>query len=155
MTADSTPDDPKARLSADIVAALKAGEKVRLAALRFLAYQVKNREVELRRELTAEEVGEVATRDTKRRRESIEAFEAGGRQDLVDKERAELAALESYLPPSLSVEELDRLVEEAVAETGAATPAQMGQVMKALMPKVKGRADGAVVSARVRAQLGG
>jgi uncharacterized protein YqeY len=85
----------------------------------------------------------------------MEAFEKGGRAELVQKESAELAVLEAYLPAKLGDDELARLVDDAIAETGASSPKEMGQVMKALMPKVKGRADGAAVSAAVRARLGG
>ncbi|MGH2726647.1 MAG: GatB/YqeY domain-containing protein, partial [Actinomycetota bacterium] len=116
---------------------------------------VKNTEVEKRHELADDEVLEVITKEAKRRRESIEAFEQGGRDDLVAKESAELSVLESYLPARLGDDELAALVDEAIAETGASTPKQMGEVMKALIPKLRGRADGAQVSAVVKSKLGG
>jgi len=138
----------------DMREAMKAREPVRVGALRMLMAAVKNSEVEKLHELSDDEVLEVIAREAKRRRESIEAFEKGGRTDLVDKESGELAVLEAYLPEKLSDDELAGLVDQAIAETGASTPKQMGEVMKALMPKLRGRADGTQVSAMVRARLG-
>jgi len=138
----------------DMREAMKAREPVRVGALRMLMAAVKNTEVEKLHELSDDEVLEVIAREAKRRRESIEAFEKGGRTDLVDKESGELAVLEAYLPEKLSDDELAGLVDQAIAETGASTPKQMGEVMKALMPKLRGRADGTQVSAMVRARLG-
>jgi uncharacterized protein len=138
----------------DMREAMKAREQVRVGTLRMLMAAVKNTEVEKLHELSDDEVIEVISREAKRRRESIEAFEKGGRSDLVEKEAAELAVLEAYLPERLSDEELGALVDQAIAETGASTPKQMGEVMKALMPKLRGRADGAQVSALVKARLG-
>jgi uncharacterized protein YqeY len=138
----------------DMREAMKAREPVRVGALRMLMAAVKNTEVEKLHELSDDEVLEVIAREAKRRRESIEAFEKGGRTDLVEKESGELAVLEAYLPEKLSDDELATLVDQAIAETGASTPKQMGEVMKALMPKLRGRADGAQVSALVKARLG-
>lgn len=135
-------------------AAMKARDQARVSALRMLMTAVKNAEVERRHELSDEEAIEVVAKEAKRRRESIEMFRTGGRADLVDKESAELGVLESYLPAGLSEQEIRSLVDEAIAETGAASPKQMGEVMKALMPKVRGRADGTAVSAIVRERLG-
>lgn len=142
------------RIAEEMRASMKAREPARTSTLRMLMAAMKNTQVEKGHELDDEEVIEVIAREAKRRRESIEAFEKGGRAELVEKETAELAVLESYLPERLSDEELGALVDEAIAETGASTPKEMGQVMKAVMPKVKGRADGAAVSAMVRARLG-
>jgi uncharacterized protein len=138
----------------DMRDAMKAREQVRVGTLRMLMTAVKNTEVEKLHELSDDEVLEVIAREAKRRRESIEAFEKGGRTDLVEKENGELAVLEAYLPERLSDEELASLVDQAIAETGASTPKQMGEVMKALMPKLRGRAVGAQVSAMVKARLG-
>jgi uncharacterized protein YqeY len=135
--------------------AMKAREQARVVALRLLMTAVRNAEVEAGRPLSDEEVREVAAREARRRRESIEAFERGGRADLVAKETAELAALEPYLPAQLGPEELARLVEEAVREVGASSPRDLGAVMKVLMPRVRGRADGATVSRLVRERLEG
>ena len=142
------------KIAEEMRAAIKAREQARVATLRMLMTAVKNTEVEKLHELSDDEVLDVIAREAKRRRESIEAFETGGRADLVEKETAELNVLESYLPDKLSDEELTALVDQAVAETGASSPKQMGEVMKALMPKIRGRADGAQVSALVKAKLG-
>ena len=136
-------------------AAMKAREATRVSTLRMLMAAMKNTQVEKGHQLDDDEVVEVIAREAKRRRESMDAFSQGGRQELVEKEGAELAVLEAYLPERLSDDELARLVDEAIAESGASSPKEMGQVMKALMPKVKGRAEGAAVSAAVRARLGG
>jgi hypothetical protein len=115
---------------------------------------VKNVEVERGHPLDDDEVIEVAAKEAKRRKESIEAFKGGGRDDLVAKEEAELSVLEAYLPQALTEAELATLVDEAIAAAGASSPKQLGEVMKALMPKVRGRADGAAISALVKARLG-
>jgi hypothetical protein len=135
--------------------AMKAREQARVSTLRMLMTAVKNAEVERGHPLDDDEVVDIAAKEAKRRKESIEAFKQGGRDDLVEKETAELAVLEAYLPQALDEAELAALVDEAIAETGASDPKQMGEVMKALMPKVRGRADGAAVSALVRSRLGG
>jgi hypothetical protein len=142
------------KIADDMRTAMKARDQARVGALRMLMAAVKNSEVEKLHELSDDEVVEVVAREAKRRRESIEAFEKGGRADLVEKESAELGVLEAYLPAKLSDEELAGIVDEAIAETGASSPKQMGEVMKAVMPKVRGRADGAQVSALVKARLG-
>lgn len=142
------------KIANDMRDAMKAREQIRVATLRMLMAAVKNAEVEKLHELSDDEVLDVVAREAKRRRESIDAFKQGGRDDLVDKESGELAVLEAYLPEKLSDDELAKLVDEAIAETGASTPKQMGEVMKALMPKVRGRADGAQVSALVKGKLG-
>jgi uncharacterized protein YqeY len=147
--------DLKARLSGEMKEALKAGEKVRLSALRLLAASVKNREVELRRDVTEEEFLEVVAREVKRRKEAAEAYEQAGREDLLDRERQEQAALETYLPAGLSDQEVEALVEEAIASTGASGPGDMGKVMSQVMAKARGRVDGATVNALVRSRLGG
>jgi uncharacterized protein len=147
--------DLKARLSGEMKEALKAGEKVRLSALRLLAASVKNREVELRREATEDEFVEVVAREVKRRKEAAEAYEQAGREDLLDRERQEQAALETYLPAGLSDQEVEALVEEAIASTGASGPGDLGKVMSQVMAKARGRVDGATVNALVRSRLGG
>ena len=144
----------KEKIDTDMREAMKAREQVRVATLRLLKSSITNAEKEKIRELSDDEVLDLVAREAKRRRESIDAFRQGGRTDLVDKESAELAILDAYLPDKLSDDELGALVDEAIAETGATTPKQMGEVMKALMPKVRGRADGAQVSALVKSKLG-
>ena len=147
--------DLKARLSGEMKEALKAGEKVRLSALRLLAAAVKNREVELRREATEDEFVEVVAREVKRRKEAADAYEKAGRQDLLEREREEQAALETYLPAGLSEQEVAALVEEAIASTGATGPGDLGKVMGHVMARAKGRVDGTRVNALVRSRLEG
>jgi len=134
--------------------ALKAGDKVRLGALRMLVAGIKNREIELRHELSDDEVREVAGKEVKKRAESIEAFDNAGRTELADKERAEREVLIVYAPPQLSDEAVDALVDEAIASTGATSAKEMGKVMGFVMSKAKGQVDGSVVQEKVRARLG-
>lgn len=144
----------KEQLHNDITAALKAGDKVRLGALRMLSAAVTNREKEVLHELSDDEVREVATKEVKKRGESIEAFEAAGRQELADKERAERDVLTPYAPEQLDDAEVDDLIDEAIAATGATAPKEFGKVMGMVMGKAKGRVDGAVVQEKVKARLG-
>jgi uncharacterized protein YqeY len=144
----------KIRVHEEMTAALKAGDKVRLGALRMLVTSITNREKEVLHELSDDEVREVAAREVKRRTESIEAFERGGRADLVEKETAEREILQAYAPEQLSEQEVDALIDEAIAATGASSPKEMGKVMGAVMAKAKGKADGAAVRARVQERLG-
>jgi uncharacterized protein YqeY len=146
--------DLKERLAAEIRDALKSGQKVRLAALRLLSSSVHNREVELRRPLTEEEFREIVAREVRRRGESIEAYERGGRDELVAREREERDILTAYLPHQLSDEDIDALVEEAIAATGATGHKEMGKVMGYVMARAKGKVDGSAVQARVRTRLG-
>jgi uncharacterized protein YqeY len=143
----------RTRLREETNDALRAGDKLRLGALRMLSAAITNREKEVRRELSDDEIRAVAAREVKRRTESIEAFASGGRQDLVDKETAERDVLAPYAPERLSDAEVDALVERAIVETNAASVADMGAVMRAVMAEGKGRVDGAAVQARVRARL--
>jgi len=144
----------KERLSEESKDALRSGQKVRLATLRLLAAAVKNKEVEVGHELDDEEFVQVAQKEAKQRRESIEAYDKGGREDLVAREREELEVLGEYVPAELSDEELDAIVEETVAAVGATGSGDMGKLMGAVMAKVKGRADGRRVQQKVRARLG-
>jgi uncharacterized protein len=144
----------KDRLSEETTAALRAGEKIRLSTLRLLSAAVKNREVELRHPLDDDEFVEVATREAKRRREAIEAYENAGREDRAATEREELGVLEEYLPAGLTDQEVDALIDDAIARTGAAGPGDMGKVMSSVMAEAKGRADGRDVQARVKSRLG-
>jgi hypothetical protein len=154
-TASPTPGDSelKERLAAEMRAALKAGEKIKLGALRMLSASVKNREVELRHPLDDAEFIQVATREVKRRKEAIEAYSGAGRDDLVAKETEEQLVLETYLPAALSDEELTALVEEAISATGAADLGDLGKVMGYVMGKAKGRVDGKQVQSKVRERL--
>jgi len=144
------------QLGTDITAAMKARDTTRLAALRMLKTAVVNRGVEKGRDLEDAEVLQVIASLVKQRRESIEQFGKAGRTDLVEKETAEIAVLEAYLPPAASAEEIDAAVAEAIAEAGAASPADLGKVMKIVMPKLAGsNADGKAVNSAVRRKLGG
>jgi len=142
-------------IQAGIRESLKSGDRVRLSTLRLLSAAVKNREVEVLHELDDDAIREVAVKEAKRRKEAIEAYEAGGRPELADKEKAELELLQAYLPEQLSEAEIDALIEEAVALTGATSVKEMGKVMGAVMAKAKGKADGTQIQARVGARLGG
>ena len=145
----------KTRIAEESKQALKGGEKVRLGTLRMLSASIKNREVELRRELTDDEVVEVAIKESKRRTEAVLAYEQAGREDLAAKEREERDVLADYVPAGLSDEETAALVDEAIAATGATAMSDMGKVMGFVMGRAKGRVDGAQVQALVRARLGG
>ena len=144
----------KQRISEEMKDALRAGQKVRLGTLRMLLAAVKNREVELRRELDDDEVREVATREVKRRNEAIEAYEGAGRDDLVAKETEEREVLQDYAPEQLGEAEVDALVDEAIAATGATSVKELGKVMGYVMGKAKGRVDGGVIQQKVKARLG-
>src|SRR6188508_3022884 len=144
------------QVGADIAAAMKARDTSRLSALRMLKAALMNKGVEKNRDLDDAEVLQVVASLVKQRRDSIEQFSKAGRTDLVEKESDELAVLEEYLPPAASAEEIATAVAAAVAETGAASPKDMGKVMKAVMPKLAGRnADGKAVNEIVRRKLGG
>jgi uncharacterized protein len=134
--------------------AMRARDERRTSTLRMAMAAAHNRQIELGRPLTDEETVEVLGRQVKQRRESIEQFRAGGREERAQAEEAEAAILAEYLPEQLGEDDLRALVDAAVAETGASAPSDMGRVMGALMPRTKGRADGKLVSDLVRERLG-
>ena len=142
------------RLSEKMKAAMKARDELRLSTVRLVRSAVKNRDIELKREIDDQEIVESIATLVKQRRESIRLFSDAGRQDLADKEERELAILVEYLPQQLSREEIGALVERIIVESGAQGGKDMGKVMKALMPHVAGRADGKLVSEVVREKLG-
>jgi uncharacterized protein len=144
----------KQKAHEEMTAALKAGERVRLGALRMLFAAITNREKEVRRELSDDEVREVAGKEVKKRLESIEAFESAGRLELAEKERAEREVLEVYAPEQLDEAAVDALIDEALASTGATSVKEMGKVMGAVMGKAKGGVDGTLVQRKVRERLG-
>ena len=144
----------KQKAHEEMTAALKAGERVRLGALRMLFAAITNREKELRRELTDDEVREVAAKEVKKRLESIEAFESAGRLELAEKERAEREVLEPYAPAQLDEAAVDAMIDEAIASTGVTSVKEVGKVMGAVMGKAKGAVDGTVVQRKVRERLG-
>lgn len=145
----------KARLQSDLNLAMKSRDQLRTATLRMTLTAITREEVAgaEARELSDDEVQRVITRETKKRREAAEAFDQAGRTELADRERAEGALLEDYLPQQLDDAELAELVRAAVIEAGATEPRQLGAVMKLVQPRVAGRADGRRVSDEVRRQL--
>jgi uncharacterized protein YqeY len=147
----------KDRLRADLTAAMKSRDEVRTRTLRMALTSVSKEEVAgaSARELTDDEVMGVLTKEAKRRREAADAFAAAGRDEQAAAERAEGVILAGYLPAQLSDEEISALVAEVIGETGASGMGAMGQVMKAVTPRVAGRADGARVAAEVRRRLAG
>jgi uncharacterized protein YqeY len=145
----------KARLQADLNSAMKARDELTTATLRMALTAITTEEVagKSARELSDDEVLKVLGREAKKRREAAEAFDAAGRGELAERERAEGGVLDAYLPAQLDDVELAELVRAAVAESGASAPNQMGAVMKLVQPRVAGRADGKRVSDEVRRQL--
>jgi len=143
------------RLRADTTAAMRSGDSLRRDTLRMVENAIYNAEKRDRRTYADDEVAVILGREVKTRRESVEAFEKGNRPDLVAKEQAEIAILTEYLPQPLSEAELGALVAEAIAETGASSPRDMGKVMGWLAPRTRGRADGRVLSGLVTAALAG
>ncbi len=141
------------RLERDMVQAVKGRDAERLGVIRLVRAEAKNLEIELGRKLDDDDAIQVLSRLAKRHRESIEQFTEGGRDDLVERERVQLAVVEEYLPEKLSADELADLIAATIDETGADGPRGVGLVMKALMPKVKGRADGKAVKDLVLARL--
>jgi hypothetical protein len=141
-------------IDADVKDALKSGAKDKVSTLRMLNAALKNKQIDRRRPLTEDEVIETVRSLIKQRHDSIEQFAKGGRQDLVNKETAEIAVLERYLPQQLAREELEAMVRAAITQTGAHGARDMGKVMKAIIPMVGGRADGKLVSELVKNALG-
>lgn len=143
------------KISEDMTAAMRARDQARLAPLRMAKAALMNREVEKGRELDDAESQQVIASLIKQRRDSIEQFKKGGREELAAREAAEIAVLETYLPPPIDPAEIQRAVDEAVAETGGTSSKDLGRVMKAVMVKLAGRgADGRVVNELVRNKLG-
>ena len=145
----------KERITEDMKSAMRASDKERLSTIRMVQAAIKQREVDERIALDDAQVLAVLEKMVKQRRESISAFEQGGRADLADKEKAEIQILTAYLPEQLSEAEVDALIQAAIAETGAASLKDMGKVMGAVKAKAAGRADMGAVSARIKAALGG
>lgn len=141
------------RLDAEVTAAMRSGDALRRDTLRMAKNAIYNAEKRDRRAYAEDELAVILAREVKTRRESIEAFEAGGRPELAAKEAAEIEILSEFLPQALTPAELDALVAEAIAATGAASPRDMGKVMGWLSPRTRGRADGRVLSGLVTAAL--
>ena len=145
----------KERITEDMKTAMRAGEKERLGTIRLVLAAVKQIEVDERITLDEARMLSVLEKMVKQRKESIAQFESGGRADLVAKETAELAVIQGYLPAPLSESDLDALIAEAIASTGAASIKDMGKVMGVVKSKAAGRADMAAVGARIKQKLGG
>ncbi len=145
----------KARITEDMKAAMRAGEKDRLSCIRMLQAGIKQREVDERITLDDAQVLAVVDKMIKQRKESVAQFEAGNRADLVAKESAEIALLSGYLPAQLGASELDAMIKDAITATSAASMKDMGKVMGVLKPQVQGRTDMSALSARIKSALGG
>ena len=145
----------KERITDDMKAAMRSGEKERLGLIRMITSAIKQREVDERITLDDAQVLSVLEKMIKQRKESLVQFQAGNRQDLVDKESAEITLLRGYLPSQLSDSEIDALISDAIGATGAASIKDMGKVMALIKGKAQGRADMAAVGAKIKAKLGG
>ncbi|MGO9949823.1 MAG: GatB/YqeY domain-containing protein [Steroidobacteraceae bacterium] len=145
----------KERITDDMKAAMRSGEKERLGVIRMITAAIKQREVDERIILDDAQVLSVLEKMIKQRKESVVQFKAGNRQDLVDKESAEITLLQGYLPAALSDTEIDALINEAVAATGAASIKDMGKVMAIIKAKAQGRADMGALGAKIKTKLGG
>ncbi|HPL63919.1 MAG: GatB/YqeY domain-containing protein [Syntrophales bacterium] len=143
----------KERIDSDMIQAAKAKDKIRLSAIRMIKTAVHNREIDLKRPAEDTEILQVLSSLTKQRNDSIEQFRKGGREDLVSKETQELQIIKSFMPAEMSKEELEAEVRKVISETGAAGPKDMGKVMKAVMARVTGKADGKMVSEMVKSIL--
>jgi len=141
------------KLNDDLKSAMKASDSLKVSVLRMAKSSIKNREIDTRKELSDEDIIHILTTLAKQRRESIEQFSKGGRQDLAEKETQELAILQSYLPEQMTSEELDRIVLEAIKESSASGTNDIGKVMRIVMPRTKGAADGRLVNQRVKELL--
>ena len=141
------------QLLQDMKTAMKAKEQARVATIRFLRSAIKNREIEIGKQLQDENVLQVIASLVKQHKDSIEQYQKGGRDDLVAKEQASLSILESYLPQQLSEEEIQSLITEAIEAVQATSVKEMGKVMQYIMPRVQGRADGRVINQLVKERL--
>ncbi len=145
----------KERITEDMKAAMRSGQKERLGVIRMLTAAIKQREVDERITLDDAQVTGVIEKMIKQRKESLQQFQAGNRPDLADKEAAEITLLQTYLPAALTDGEVDALIAEAIAAVGAASVKDMGKVMALIKGRAQGRADMAVVGAKIKAKLGG
>jgi uncharacterized protein YqeY len=143
----------KEQLDADLKSAMKDKDQLKVSVVRMLKSAVKYREIELMKSLDDAGVQAVIASEIKRRRDSVEQYRLGGREDLASKEEAEIGMLQGYLPAQLSAEELGKVVDAVIARVGAQGPKDMGKVMKELLPEVQGKAEGKVVSELVKAKL--
>lgn len=145
--------DLNKQLTEDLKVAMKSGDKIAMETIRGLKSMLRDKEIELKRDLQEDDQTQVLSTAAKRRRESIESYQEGGREDLVKQEQAELQVIEKYLPEQLSEEEIRSLVDETIAATGAQTMQDMGKVMGTIMPKVRGKAESGFIQQIVREKL--
>lgn len=143
----------KTKLEDDLKSAMRERDVLRRDVIRYIRSEIRNQEIRLQRDLEDADAIQVLSRQAQQRRDSIEAFQKANRQDLVDKERAELDIIAEYLPRQMSEAELDELASATIAQVGASGPRDMGKVMSAIMPQVRGRAEGKAVSALVSEKL--
>jgi hypothetical protein len=141
------------RFNEDLKEAMKASKALKVSVLRMVKAAAKNRQIEKGRDLTDEEIVDVLSSMVKQRRDSVEQYTKAGRMDLATKEEEEVTILQTYMPEQLGADDLDRIIRDAIAESSAAGPQDMGKVMRVLMPKVKGLADGKFVNQRVKELL--
>lgn len=145
----------KEQITNDMKAAMRGGEKERLGVIRLITSAIKQREVDERIELDDTAVLAILEKMIKQRRDSIEQFEAGGRPELAEAEKAEIVILQAYMPAALSETEIDAIIQAAIAECGASSIKDMGKVMGVVKPKVQGRADMGAISGKIKAKLSG
>jgi uncharacterized protein len=145
--------DVKAKINEDMVTAAKAKDKIRLSAIRMLKTALHNKEIELMRPLDETETMQILSGLVKQRKDSIEQFAKGGRQDLVEKEEAELKIMQEFMPAQMSDDDVEAHIRKAIADVGAVSVKDMGKVMKVLMPQITGKADGKAVGEKVKALL--
>jgi hypothetical protein len=141
------------QLTRDMKEAMKQKDKTRLSVIRMLKAALQNEAIHLNKELSEDEALTVLSRELKQRKDSLQEFKNAGREDLEEQVKGEIDIIQSYMPKPLSDEELEKLIDEAIAESGAKTKADMGKVMQRIMPKVKGKADGAKVNRLVQQRL--
>lgn len=141
------------RLDEDLKKAMKASDALRVSVIRMVKAAIKNQQIEKGQALSDEDIIVLLNTSAKQRRDSIEQFLKGGREELAEKERQELTILQTYMPEQLSAEELDKAILQAISETSAKNEADMGKVMKVLMPRIRGLADGKLVNSRLRELL--
>jgi len=141
------------RLLEEMKQAMKSNDKLRLSTIRMIRSALKNKEIELRKSLEDEEVAKVIQAMVRKGEESVEQFQIGGRTDLVEKEKKEIEILKSFLPQPLSQEEILQIIDQSIQETQASSPKDIGRVMKSVMPKIGGKADGKLINQLVKERL--
>ena len=141
------------KINSEMILATKAQDKVRLSAIRMMKTAIHNREIDLKRKMNETEFLQLLSSMVKQRKDSIDQFKKGGREDLVNKEEAELKVIQEFMPDQMSEEDIDKEIGKAISEVGAVGIKDMGKVMKILMPKLTGKADGKMVGEKVKEKL--